>query len=156
MFFDNKMFYWDQEELGIYELDLGNETANCLYSGPVIGSDGTSYNNVVLYADPFDNHILGTATNEQGESIQVAFDIASKTFQELTLIEEEKPIQLLAESPDHFLVQKGLKEYPVPDYTPDGQQYTTNMLVPDLYLIAKNDYWNNIPNYIPIKDNVYI
>lgn len=29
------------------------------------------------------------------------------------------------------------------------------MLLPNLRLIAKSDYWNNIPNYILLDDYVY-
>ena len=46
-------------------------------------------------------------------------------------------------------------EYEVPDYAPDGREITTTMLLPNLRLIAKSDYWNNIPNYILLDDYVY-
>lgn len=159
MFTDDKMFYWDTAKKGIYELDFETGKEKSLNNDPIVGSDGTSYNSLILYADPFDGHILATATQEengQEKSIQIAFDIENKVYKELKLIENERPVQILAEGANYFLVQTGLKEYPIPDYMPDGQQYTTNMLVPDIYLIAKQDYWNSIPNYIPIKDDVYI
>ena len=62
---------------------------------------------------------------------------------------------ILAEGSEYFLVRYGLMEYEVPDYAPDGREITTTMLLPNLRLIAKSDYWNNIPNYILLDDYVY-
>lgn len=82
------------------------------------------------------------------------FDLEKNTFQTLTLSRNEYNVNILQEGFDYFLVQAGVKEYSVPDLAPDGQEITTNMLLPDVSLMIKSDYWNNIPNYIAINDDV--
>lgn len=159
MFFDNKMIYWNEEHPGLYEQDWGSDSPVCLYSGPIADANGNTYSNVTLYADAFDGHILATAerdSDDQGKSARFAFDLEKKMFQELTLELDEHAVSILAEGAAYFLIQGGLREYPVQDYAPDGQQITTNMLLPEVYLMDKEAYWNNIPDYIAINDNVYI
>ena len=129
-----------------------------LYTGTVTGKDGISYEELTLLSDPFDERILLSASIIDGGELKTAnfaFDLKTNEFSELTLYEDQRAVRILAEGTDIFLVQRGLKEYPVLDYMPDGQEYITNMLLPNTFLINKSDYWQNIPNYISIKDYVY-
>ena len=104
-----------------------------------------------------ENVLLVTAVQDSdGQAVSCAFDTISKSLQKLTLTsDDEKSVLILAEGSEYFLVRYGLMEYEVPDYAPDGREITTTMLLPNLRLIAKSDYWNNIPNYILLDDYVY-
>ena len=158
MFYKDKMFYWDFAEQAMYQLDLESGISACLYTGTVTGKDGISYEELTLLSDPFDERILLSASIIDGGELKTAnfaFDLKTNEFSELTLYEDQRAVRILAEGTDIFLVQRGLKEYPVLDYMPDGQEYITNMLLPNTFLINKSDYWQNIPNYISIKDYVY-
>ena len=157
MYLDNKMFFWDKEQPGLYQYDLGSGSTVCLYSGAIISENGDTYTNLTLSSDAFDNHILLTAipdSTDVGKATRFAFDLEKNTFQTLTLSRNEYNVNILQEGFDYFLVQAGVKEYSVPDLAPDGQEITTNMLLPDVSLMIKSDYWNNIPNYIAINDDV--
>ena len=157
MYLDNKMFFWDKEQPGLYQYDLGSGSTVCLYSGAIISENGDTYTNITLSSDAFDNHILLTAipdSTDVGKATRFAFDLEKNTFQTLTLSRNEYNVNILQEGFDYFLVQAGVKEYSVPDLAPDGQEITTNMLLPDVSLMIKSDYWNNIPNYIAINDDV--
>ena len=111
----------------------------------------------LIHIYSFDGHLLVTAVQDSdGQAVSCAFDPISKSLQKLTLTsDDEKSVLILAEGSEYFLVRYGLMEYEVPDYAPDGREITTTMLLPNLRLIAKSDYWNNIPNYILLDDYVY-
>lgn len=36
-------------------------------------------------------------------------------------------------------------------YAPDGTTYQEEQIEPQFALIKKEDYWNSVPNYIPIE-----
>lgn len=158
VFDNNTMYYWDNENQAMYRWDFENNSEICLYSGAVIGANGTNYTDLTLRPDTYDEHILATAPDpdDPNNSIRLAYDLQSNTFSELTLSANERDVEILAEGAQFFLVQIGLKEYPVADYAPNGQEIVTEMLLPDIRLMKKTDYWNNLPEYIPIKENVYI
>ena len=156
--FDNgTMYYWDNQRQGIYQWDFENNSEKCIYSGAVKGSNGVTYTDLTLLSDTYDNHILVTAPNPNNtnDSIRMAYDLQTNKFNELTLSANERDVEILAEGAQVFLVQIGLKEYPVTDYAPNGQEIITDMILPDIRLMEKSDYWNNLPNYIPIEENVY-
>ena len=157
MFMNGNMYYWDKETNGLYCWDLESDTPECLFAGPIRFDDEVSYDRLSLSADSFDGHLLVTAVQDSdGQAVSCAFDPISKSLQKLTLTsDDEKSVLILAEGSEYFLVRYGLMEYEVPDYAPDGREITTTMLLPNLRLIAKSDYWNNIPNYILLDDYVY-
>ena len=157
MFMNGNMYYWDKETNGLYCWDLESDTPECLFSDPICFDDEVSYDQLSLSADSFDGHLLATAMHDSGgQAVSCAFDPISKSLQKLTLTsDDEKSVLILAEGSEYFLVRYGLMEYEVPDYAPDGREITTTMLLPNLRLIAKSDYWNNIPNYILLDDYVY-
>ena len=157
MFMNGNMYYWDKETNGLYCWDLESDTPECLFAGPIRFDDEVSYDQLSLSADSFDGHLLATAVQDSdGQAVSCAFDPISKSLQKLTLTsDDEKSVLILAEGSEYFLVRYGLMEYEVPDYAPDGREITTTMLLPNLRLIAKSDYWNNIPNYILLDDYVY-
>ena len=157
VFANDTMYYWNHEKPGIYQWDFENNSEKCLYSGASIGADGKNYAKLSLLSDLYDNHILATAqeSNDSSDSIRFAYDLESNTFSALTLSANERNVEILEEGSQFFLVQTGLKEYPVTDYSPDGEEMVTKMILPEIYLMEKEDYWNNLPNYIPIKENVY-
>ena len=157
MYLDNTMFYWDAEQPGLYKYDLGSGSAVCLYSGAITDENGNAYTNLALSADAFDHHIVLTALSDSADAdkaARFAFDLEKNTFQTLTLCRNEHDVHILQEGLDYFLVQAGVKEYAVPDLAPDGQEITTTMLLPNVFLMRKSDYWNNIPNYVEINDDV--
>ena len=157
MFMNGNMYYWDKETNGLYCWDLESDTPECLFSDPICFDDKVPYDRLSLSADSFDGHLLVTAVQDSdGQAVSCAFDPISKSLQKLTLTsDDEKSVLILAEGSEYFLVRYGLMEYEVPDYAPDGREITTTMLLPNLRLIAKSDYWNNIPNYILLDDYVY-
>lgn len=157
MFMSGNMYYWDKETNGLYCWDLESDTPECLFAGPIRFDDEVSYDRLSLSADSFDGHLLVTAVQDSdGQAVSCAFDPISKSLQKLTLTsDDEKSVLILAEGSEYFLVRYGLMEYEVPDYAPDGREITTTMLLPNLRLIEKSDYWNNIPNYILLDDYVY-
>lgn len=157
MFMNGNMYYWDKETNGLYCWDLESDTPECLFAGPIRFDDEVSYDQLSLSADSFDGHLLATAVQDSdGQAVSCAFDPISKSLQKLTLTsDDEKSVLILAEGSEYFLVRYGLMEYEVPDYAPDGREITTTMLLPNLRLIAKSDYWNNISNYILLDDYVY-
>lgn len=157
MFMNGNMYYWDKETNGLYCWDLESDTPECLFAGPIRFDDEVSYDQLSLSADSFDGHLLATAVQDSdGQAVSCAFDPISKSLQNLTLTsDDEKSVLILAEGSEYFLVRYGLMEYEVPDYAPDGREITTTMLLPNLRLIAKSDYWNNISNYILLDDYVY-
>ncbi len=157
MYLDNTMFYWDAEQPGLYKYDLGSGSVDCLYSGSLVGEGGDTYTNITLASDSFDGRLLLTATSdssEENKAARFAFSLENKSFQLLTLNRNEHDVHILQEGADYFLVQAGVKEYAVPDLAPDGQEITTTMLLPNVFLMSKSDYWNNNPNYIEINDDV--
>lgn len=68
MYLDNKMFFWDKEQPGLYQYDLGSGSTVCLYSGAIISENRDTYTNITLSSDAFDNHILLTAIPDSTDS----------------------------------------------------------------------------------------
>lgn len=151
------MYYWDNEKQALYRWDFETSAAKCLYSDAITGADGTIYTNLTLLSEPYDQHLLVTAPNpnDPNDSVRLAYDLQTNKFSERTLTVDERDVEILAEGAELFLVRTGLQEYPVTDYAPDGQEIVTEMLLPAVCLMEKEDYWDNLPNYIPIQENVY-
>lgn len=68
MYLDNKMFFWDKGQPGLYQYDLGSGSTVCLYSGAIISENRDTYTNITLSSDAFDNHILLTAIPDSTDS----------------------------------------------------------------------------------------
>lgn len=60
-------------------------------------------------------------------------------------------IWLQWETPTEFLVINGENRYTQTLYAPDGTTYQEEQIEPQFALIKKEDYWNSVPNYIPIE-----
>ena len=56
-------------------------------------------------------------------------------------------VTIVAESPDFFVVSKGVRATPIILTATDGSPYEALFEVPEYAFISKADYWNNTPNY---------
>lgn len=56
-------------------------------------------------------------------------------------------VTIAAESPDFFVVSKGVQSTPIILTSNDGSTYEATFGVPEYAFISKADYWSNTPNY---------
>ena len=70
------------------------------------------------------------------------------------MVDGDTPVQIYADSSSEYLVRLEDQVVEYLDYTPDGVPVTNEMLAPHYVLIAKEDYWNNRPNYQEFTDHV--
>ena len=105
----------------------------------------------------YDNHMIidlhDTRENDPAKVRHYRYYIDCETgsYKESTLTYTQYAltpfVTIVAETPDCFIVSKGLYSTSIPFTDTDGSTYERIYDVPDYAFIAKEDFWNNIPNY---------
>lgn len=155
---DDTMIFWQNADHSLWRQNFVSGEKELLYQREITDADGTPYPNVTISGTCYDNHVFLTAQTEEDAYVsqRLAFDLQSRTFSHPDLRYGGSSVPIMAEGKDVFLVKLGLFEYDVEDIAPDGQNTVTTMLLPKLAFLAKQDYWNNIPNWLPLLDSVYV
>lgn len=115
----------------------------------------TEYDRLYLSGRIVDHHLfLELESSETGKLLRYALDLEQRTWHEQHLVDGDTPVQIYADSSSEYLVRLEDQVVEYLDYTPDGVPVTNEMLAPHYVLIAKEDYWNNRPNYQEFTDHV--
>lgn len=104
----------------------------------------------VLYV--YDNHILF----EMFDDSLYAIDLDSCNLIKIESLQDSySNPYIIGEYGTDFLVTVGNLEVPMDDTAPDGSPIITNVIMDNLAVIDKDDYWNSIHNFENIK-NVFL
>ncbi len=114
------------------------------------------YDYYVLRYEKFDQHLYMVCFHigdELGELYWV--DLVTGETKPVTITYNGEFVGIYAESEEMFLVSVGKKKYMTREYGKGGEEMLVEAETPDFRLIRKEDYWNNDPKLIDIKDLVY-
>lgn len=85
-------------------------------------------------------------------------DVAGGTISEnqlqYTFLEDTRPVKILAETDNEFLVVRQIREVPFSRQRADGTSETTNIMAPQYAFIDKESYWTCVENYTDVNDTV--
>lgn len=126
------------------EIDL---TDSC----PYYGAEGTS-----IRAVGKDTFYISTADIKTGASAVYLLDGSSGTVFPAALSYQQSditvPVESVADTGEYYLATTGMKTMPVQLTGNDGVSYSSEIDIPVYSLIQKEDYRNDIPNYISFSD----
>ena len=105
----------------------------------------------------YDNHMIvelhDTRENDPAKVRHYRYyiDCETSSYTESTLTDTQSlltsDVMIAAETPDCFIVSKGMRSTPIVLTDTDGSTYERMYTVPDYAFISKEDFWNNRPNY---------
>lgn len=158
---------WQQDEIQetyekekIYIFDLNKDLLYCMDIRNGIKSDlisplsgiGIDKDNLETVSYVYDNHILLNLYENRLKAINI---------DDLNLI-SIKPLEnsdvypnIIGEYEDSFLVTAGNLEVPKSDTAPDGTPITTNVIMNQLALVSKDNYWKSDYELEPVQ-NIFL
>lgn len=148
--YDDKLVYIDRLEWALKEYDYRTGTINNITDLP------NGYDYYGARYDKFDDHLFVVCYHEGDELGELYWvDLVTGETKPVTITYNGEFVGIYAESKDMFLVSVGKKKYMTREYGKGGEEMLVEAETPDFRLIRKEDYWNNDPKLIDIKDLVY-
>ena len=151
----NYIYLLDADKQKISSLDISSGEEKDIFYIYNNTINDVKYENITLRKDYFDDHILIEGVKPNNHIDFIAIDTNQKNATKLELYSNDKFCGIFAENENYFYIQVGSIDYEIDIDSPDGNSYSSFASVLEMALIEKDDYWNNIPNYITIKDYVY-
>lgn len=115
--------------------------------------DGVPRENITFGRSIVDSHLF-ISVDSGDEPLRCALDLRDGTWHWQTLKAGEYEVPIYAVFADDYLVRLEDFEEEIDDSLPDGTPIKTTTTSPHYALIAKEDYWQNIPRYMEFENTL--
>ena len=146
--FGDKYYYYNSKDHSIMQYDFGEGSLATLAENVpdlMTGTDGAC----------FDCFVDGNLFIQNGTGFYAAVSAKTGEMTELTLSyaegAKEKPVRIIDETADYFVITMGSKEVTLHGFNYDGLPVEFPSFEDTLALIPKQDYLENRANYILLK-----
>lgn len=149
--YDQKYLYcFDVSSDSLLKINMENCKKQTLISSMTnVGIDSQELMSVISV---YDNHIFFKTFDDS----LYAIDLKSLNIIKMKTLQDGYSYPyIVGEYETEFLVTTGNLEVPMDDTAPDGSPIITNVIMDNLAVIDKDDYWNSIYNFENIK-NVFL
>lgn len=151
----NKIYMIDPGKAALLEIDPETKEETVLAKDLPLNADDT-VRPEGIYDGHFCFYIFEHGVRSVDTKREYAVELQTGSFLERTLEYFtadgiRRAVSLMAETPDAFFVDYGAEWVTVQSTNPDGSAFSFEAERRLVGLIAKEDYWNNIPNYQPVE-----
>lgn len=116
--------------------------------------DGTWTN--VDFTELVDGHLSVSMQGPGEEEYEnITIDLSSGEVFRPNLEDGDRPVIVVAVTPDRYVVKLGGIPTKFQDRTPDGVPFENETLIPHFAMMKKEDFWNNRPNYEEFDNLAY-
>lgn len=152
---NNRLFYLDANIATLTEINLDTKEEKIVIDELPLNKDDT-VRRQGFFDERFCYYIYEHGESGLDKMRRYVINLDDRSLSESTLsytaFDITWPVSIAAENSDYFLVCYN-KETEIMQFTgPDGSPYDFEGEKEFYGLILKTDYWNNIPNYIPIEN----
>lgn len=153
--YQNGFYYIDAATASLRRLDLFSGKTETLLAQITDPDSGKPYGYVDAYRIYDGRLLLQTSDENHEHSDYLAFKLDDASLTRLTLQGDDGFASIWGESETEFLVKTGRIYFTQRALGPQNTEYLFESDAPAFSMIAKEDYWNNIPNFIPVEDHVF-
>lgn len=109
----------------------------------------------IQFTELVDGHITMSLSTGEEEYESMTISLATGEIFHPMLEDQDRPVIIVAVTPDRYVVKLGGIPIKYQDYTPDGVPIENETVIHHFAMMEKEDYWNNRPNYQEFNNLAY-